>query len=130
MRSTAIEEKTIVFEKLRSAMRIAPVSGRDGLNDEGRKGNIRTIEARVEKFRAWVVGCKNHAQDPVAVKMIAQIDKYWEKLFADPIPVQPPTGLIQPQRTKTYPNGSSEASSTPTAAEPETHPRAACSARS
>ena len=33
--------------------------------------------------------------------MIEQIDKYWEKLFADPIIVQTPTGLvlIQPQRT-------------------------------
>ena len=33
--------------------------------------------------------------------MIAQIDKYWEKLFADPIIVQTPSGplQIQPQRT-------------------------------
>jgi len=33
--------------------------------------------------------------------MIKQIDKYWEKLFADPITVQTPSGpiLIQPQRT-------------------------------
>ena len=33
--------------------------------------------------------------------MIEQIDKYWEKLFADPILVQTPAGpvLIQPQRT-------------------------------
>ena len=35
------------------------------------------------------------------VKMISQIDKYWAKLFADPLPVQTPEGLkfIQPQRT-------------------------------
>ena len=34
-------------------------------------------------------------------KMIAQIDKYWSKLFADPIAVNTPTGqvTIQPQRT-------------------------------
>ena len=33
--------------------------------------------------------------------MIAQLDKYWEKLFADPITVQTATGpiQIQPQRT-------------------------------
>ncbi len=33
--------------------------------------------------------------------MIEQIDKYWGKLFADPITVQTPSGpiLIQPQRT-------------------------------
>ena len=33
--------------------------------------------------------------------MIQQIDAYWEKLFADPIPVDTPNGrvFIQPQRT-------------------------------
>ena len=97
----AIDEKIIPFEKLRSAMRIALTTGRNGLNDEGKKENIRTIEARVEKFRTWMIRRKNYAQDPAAGKMIAQIDKYWGKLFADPIPVQTPSGpvLIQPQRT-------------------------------
>ena len=34
-------------------------------------------------------------------KMTAQIDKYWDKLFADPITIDTPTGqvTIQPQRT-------------------------------
>jgi hypothetical protein len=34
-------------------------------------------------------------------KMIGQIDKYWEKRFADPITVQTPNGrlVVQPQRT-------------------------------
>ncbi len=97
----AIEEKIVPFEKLRSAMRIASTTGRNGLNDEGKKENIRTIEARVKKFRSWMIRRKNHAQDPANGKMIKQIDKYWEKLFADPIPVQTPSGpiLIQPQRT-------------------------------
>jgi hypothetical protein len=97
----ALEEKAIPFEKLRSAMRIASTTGRNGLNDEGKKENIRTIEARVEKFRAWMISRKNYAQDPANGKMIKQIDKYWGKLFADPIPVQTPSGpiLIQPQRT-------------------------------
>ncbi len=96
-----IEKKIIVFEKLRKAMRIAPTSGRAGLNDEGQKGHIRTIEKSVTKFRTWLTGRKNYPQDPVAQKMIEQIDQYWEKLFADPILVQTPTGpvLIQPQRT-------------------------------
>ena len=33
--------------------------------------------------------------------MVQQIDTYWEKLFADPIPVDTPCGrvFIQPQRT-------------------------------
>ena len=97
----AIEEKITVFEKLRAAMRIAPNSGRNGLNDGGQKGNIRTIEKRVKKFRTWFTRHKDYAQNPAARKMIEQIDKYWEKLFADPITVQTPSGpiLIQPQRT-------------------------------
>jgi hypothetical protein len=97
----AIEAKITVFEKLRKAMRIALPAGSHGLNEEGRKGNIRTIETRVKKFRDWVVQRKDYAQDPDAQKMIKQIEKYWDKLFADPILVQTPSGpvLIQPQRT-------------------------------
>ena len=97
----AIQEKITVFEKLRDAIRIAPSSGRHGLNDEGQRGSIRTIEKRVKKFRAWLTRSKDCRQDCAAQKMIEQIDKYWEKLFADPISVETPSGpcLIQPQRT-------------------------------
>jgi hypothetical protein len=97
----AIEEKIVVFEKLREAMRIAPKSGGNGLNDEGKKGNIRTIEKRVKKFRALMTGRNDYPQNLAARQMIEQIDKYWKKLFADPITVQTPSGpiLIQPQRT-------------------------------
>ena len=96
-----IEKKIIVFDKLRDAMRIAPTSGRAGLNDEGQKGHILTIEKRVTKFRHWLTGRKNYSQDRAAQKMIEQLDKYWKKLFADPITVQTPAGpvLLQPQRT-------------------------------
>ncbi len=96
-----IEEKITVFEKLRKAMRIAATSDRHGLNDEGQKGNIRTIEKRVKTFRVWLTRRKDYPQNTAAEKMIAQIDKYWEKLFADPITVETPAGpiLIQPQRT-------------------------------
>ena len=96
-----IEAKITVFEKLRKAMRIALPAGSHGLNDEGRKGNIRSIETRVQKFRDGVVHRKDYAQNCDAQKMIKQIDKYWIKLFADPIIVQTPSGnlLIQPQRT-------------------------------
>ena len=97
----ALEEKIVVFEKLRSAMRIAPQSGRHGLNDEGRQGNIHTIEGRVKKFRTWLTRRKDYPQNSDARKMIEQINKYCERLFADPIIVQTPSGpvLIQPQRT-------------------------------
>jgi hypothetical protein len=98
---TALEAKIAVFEKLRSAMRIALPSGSHGINDEGRAGHIRTIEKRVHTFRAWLTRRKDYPQDRAAGKMIEQIDKYWEKLFADPITVQTPAGpvRIQPQRT-------------------------------
>lgn len=97
----AIDAKIIVFEKLRKAMRIALPAGPHGLNDEGRKGNIRTIEKRVKEFRLWLTRRKEYQRNPAAQNMIAQIDKYWKKLFADPIAVQTAFGpvLIQPQRT-------------------------------
>jgi len=96
-----LETKITVFEKLRGAMRIARPSGSYGLNDEGRTGNIRTIEKRVKAFRAWLTRRKDDPHDRAAGKMIEQIDKYWGKLFADPITVQTNSGpvLIQPQRT-------------------------------
>lgn len=97
----AIEEKITVFENLRDAMRIAPNPGQYGLNDEGQNGNIRTIENRVKKFRAQLVQRKDYPQNLAIQKMIKQIDKYWTKLFADPITVQTASGSvqIQPQRT-------------------------------
>ena len=96
-----IEKKITVFERLRKAMRIAPQSGGHGLNDEANNGNMRTIEARVKKFRTRLTNNKDYQQKPDAKKMIEQIDRYWEKLFADPITVQTPSGPmdIHPQRT-------------------------------
>lgn len=96
-----IEKNITIFDRLRKAMRIAPPSGRCGLNDEGGNTNIRTIEHRVKTFRAWLTTRRDYPQNQEAQKMIAQIDKYWEKLFADPITVQTSSGplQIQPQRT-------------------------------
>ena len=96
-----LERNIVVFERLRKAMRIAPRSGRRGLNDNGANANIRTIETRVNRFRDWLTSRKDYLKDEKAQKMIQQIDKYWKKLFADPITVQTPSGPIeiQPQRT-------------------------------
>ncbi len=94
----ALESKIIVFEKLRNAMRIAQPTDSRGLNDEGHTGHIRTIEKRVRAFRTWLTGCPDYPGSATAHKMIGQIDKYWQKLFADPIQTQTPSGsvLIQP----------------------------------
>jgi hypothetical protein len=97
----ALEAKRTVFETLRQAMRIALPSGQHGLNDEGRSGDIRTIEKRVTTFRAWLTSRQDYPQDRAAGHMIAQLDKYWNKLFTDPMTVPTPSGpvRIQPQRT-------------------------------
>ena len=92
---TEIEPKIQVFDELRDAMRIAPKSGSEGLNDDGTDDDIQTIEGNVKQFR------EKYAAKEDYEKMIGQIDKYWQKLFADPIIVDTPNGKvsIQPQRT-------------------------------
>jgi hypothetical protein len=98
---SALEAKIRVFEKLRQALRIAMPAGPHGLNDEGRHGTIRSIQKRVSAFRSWLTRRKDYPRDRSAQNLIDQLDKYWQKLFADPITVQTPSGplLIQPQRT-------------------------------
>ena len=63
--------------------------------DDGLEADIKCIEEKVKYFRKEIVPDKDYQ------KMIEQIDKYWEKLFADPITVETSTGQlkIQPQRT-------------------------------
>ncbi len=97
---TRIEQKIAIFNQLREAMRIArPDSGR-GLNDEG-DGDIKTIESRVKMFRGSEKIKTLSANDTSYQKMVKQIDKYWSKLFADPILIDTPAGtvMVQPQRT-------------------------------
>jgi len=95
-----MEVKAEVFDKLRVALRIALPEGKKGLNDDGDKDtDIRTIEKEMTEFRAWLVRSEKRKQ--TYRKMIEQMDKYWEKLFADPLLVNTPEGevTITPQRT-------------------------------
>ena len=97
-----IEEKVQIFDQLRDAMRIAVSDDKKGLNDDGEDADIKTIKEAVTIFR-------DSDKLKVAVekntdykKMVKQIDKYWDKLFADPIMVKTANGekiLVQPQRT-------------------------------
>jgi len=97
-----MEEKAQIFDDLRDAMRIAVSGGKKGLNDDGEDGDIKTIKEAVTIFR-------NSDKIKAAVeksadykKMVKQIDKYWKKLFADPIMITTANGeniLVQPQRT-------------------------------
>ncbi len=95
-----IEQKIAIFNQLREAMRIARPDSDKGLNDEG-DGDIKTIESRVKAFRYSQTIQTLSASDISYQKMVKQIDKYWGKLFADPIEVNTPAGtvIIQPQRT-------------------------------
>ncbi len=99
--ASQMQQKVLVFDRLRRAMRITLPGKKQGLNDEGEDTDIRTIEKGVTEFREWLCGDPTLSADADVQKMIAQLDKYWEKLFADPIVVDTPNGkvTIQPQRT-------------------------------
>ena len=96
-----MRKKVFVFDKLRKAMRLALPEKNRGLNDNGDDADIKTIEKSVEDFRHWLLNNYCFKENKDYQKMIEQIDKYWEKLFADPITVDTPHGkvTIQPQRT-------------------------------
>ena len=93
--------RSIIFDQLRDAMRIAPVDGGNGLNDDVSAEVMTSIRQGVKKFRQGLDDDSRLAVDPLCRKMAAQIDKYGDKLFADPIVVETPTGsiIIYPQRT-------------------------------
>ena len=90
-----------VFDTLRSAMRIAPPGGKSGLNDDGTTQAMSTIREGVEQFRRKLDEDDTLAADPLSRRMAQQIDKYGDKLFADPIEVDSQKGkiTIYPQRT-------------------------------
>ncbi len=96
-----MEEKTGVFDRLRTAMRITLDENKRALNDEGELCDIKTIEKEVGRFSRQVTRDNNRMKDGAYQKMIGQIDKYRPMLFCDPIVVETEAGriVIQPQRT-------------------------------
>jgi len=94
--ASQIQMKIETFDKLREALCIATPESKKGLNDDGQDVDIKSIEEKVERFRNEILPDSDDY-----VKMAEQIDKYWKKLFADPITVTNSTGqiIIQPQRT-------------------------------
>jgi hypothetical protein len=90
-----------VFDELRGVMRIAPVGGNSGLNDNGEEDDISSIKNDVLIFRKKLGDKKIYSSDRLCQKMADQIDKYGEKLFTSPISVSTPQGTIEvrPQRT-------------------------------
>jgi hypothetical protein len=97
-----LEEKAEIFDQLRVAMRIGVPKGKKGLNDDGENADMKAIQTAVTAFRNSDEVKEAAEKDRDYKKMVKQIDKYWEKLFADPIMVTTANGehiLIQPQRT-------------------------------
>ena len=103
----SLERKAVVFDKLRTAMRIALPEGKNGINDNGDDVDIKSIEEKVTAFRKWLVS--NERRKVVYAEMIAQLDKYWNKLFTDPLSIVTSEGIlhVQPQRTNNILKGSS-----------------------
>jgi hypothetical protein len=96
-----LETKIEVFDQLRDAMRIAETGGSSGLNSGHEALPIGPIKQAVLAFRKNLVSRPDYAGAQHWQRLIAQIDKYSEKLFADPIILHTPNGslLVQPQRT-------------------------------
>jgi hypothetical protein len=93
--SRSMHKKVETFNKLRKALCIAVPQRNQGLNDDGLEVDIKSIAEKVKCFRDEIMPDKDYD------KIVGQIDKYWDKLFADPITVNTSAGQlkIQPQRT-------------------------------
>jgi len=98
---TAIDLKIEVFDRLRGAMRIAEAGGAAGLNSGSRPMAMGPIQKAVEHFHQEMTFRADYPSTPHWQALIGQIDKYKDKLFADPITVKTPGGTrrLQPQRT-------------------------------
>lgn len=90
-----------LFDDLREKMRIAEPGSRTGLNDDGTDKAMKSIRQGVQQFRSRIEKERKLADDGLCRKVAVQIDKYSDKLFADPIEVSTPSGMvtIYPQRT-------------------------------
>jgi hypothetical protein len=96
-----MDHKIQVFDALRAAMRIAHQRGSAGLNSGSEPAPMGPIKKALRKFHRNITSRSDYSSNHGLKTMIKQIDKYWDKLFADPISVKTSSGvrLIQPQRT-------------------------------
>jgi hypothetical protein len=96
----ALEKKIQDFDNLRAIMKIAPIYGVKGLNDDGEECDMTAME---DQLRVFIESdeIKNNS-DKAYQKMIKQILKYWKMLFSKPVEVRLSNGevvLTYPQRT-------------------------------
>jgi len=90
-----------IFDDLRKKMRIAEPGSKKGLNDDGTYQSMASIEEGVQQFSSRLQTDRTLTGDALCCKVVKQIDKYSNKLFADPIEVNTSLGsmTIYPQRT-------------------------------
>ena len=95
--ASILRKNEIVFNELRENLRITLPDGKNGLNDDGEACDMKPISERVSAF----VDKYDSSTDKGHRKMIEQIRKYYEKLFADLInlTVGGNTVSILPHRT-------------------------------
>lgn len=96
-----LETHSQLFDQLRQALHLAPVSGHQGLNHDGELIAMNTLQREVESWTAQVRARPDYSTTPALPKMLQQIEHYGPKLFAAPLVVSTPRGgrTIQPQRT-------------------------------
>jgi hypothetical protein len=96
-----LDTRSQLFDELRLALRLAPVTGHQGLNDEGEPVQMDTLQRAVQAFTEQVRARPDYASTLAFQKMLEQIERYGPKLFAAPLVVSTPEGkrTIQPQRT-------------------------------
>lgn len=95
-----LQEKTIVFDRLRKAMRITLETQKNGLNEQG-DVQMGLIREQLNIFRKNLAETLVHSE-PAYQSLLVQLDKYWDKLLADPITRKTDNGrliTIYPQRT-------------------------------
>ena len=95
-----LQEKAVVFDRLRNAMRIALPNEKNGLNDDGGSAMASIQKGVTSFFRELTTTVKN-CPEPAYTRLLDQIKRYRDKLFADPITKNTPRGpvTIYPQRT-------------------------------
>jgi hypothetical protein len=97
----ALETRVVVFDSLRTAMRIALPETAAGLNDEGEDIDMQTIEQGLIEFRTWIQSENFPFDRSHYTGLLRQLNKYWLKLLAAPITISAPGGKVTvvPQRT-------------------------------
>src|SRR5208337_55430 len=71
-----LESHSRLFDQLRQALHLAPVSGRQGLNHEGESIPVQTLQREVDAFTEQVRARPDYSTTPAFHKMLEQIERY------------------------------------------------------